>query len=141
MPPEERVAKSQVIAAQLETVLDWTLVNNVHAFEPILSLGEVDISPFVRLLACPVSYPAKRNGEWVMGAEAYDVIIVPMLGFDASLHRLGYGGGFYDKFLAAQPQARMIGVCFELGKVDQLPVESHDISLNLVVTEAAVYRD
>lgn len=66
----------------------------------------------------------------------FDLILVPMLGFDDQLQRIGYGGGYYDKFLATQPHASKIGVCFELGRLDQpIPAEPHDIPLERVVTE------
>ena len=140
LSPEEHRLKSQAITARLETVTDWSKIGHVHAFMPIASLGEVDIMPFVQSLTCAVSYPAKVNGEWIMDdSVAYDVIIVPMLGFDASLHRLGHGGGYYDKFLSTQPKATKIGVCFELGKAGQLPVEPHDIPLDTIVTETSIY--
>ncbi|HEY5441911.1 MAG TPA: 5-formyltetrahydrofolate cyclo-ligase, partial [Candidatus Saccharimonadales bacterium] len=72
--------------------------------------------------------------------DKFDVILVPMLGFDpATLHRIGYGGGYYDKFLAGQPQAKKIGVCFEQAKVKNFTPESYDVPLNVIVTEQAIY--
>jgi 5-formyltetrahydrofolate cyclo-ligase len=62
-----------------------------------------------------------------------------MLAFDTSLQRIGYGGGYYDRFLATQPQARKVGVCFELGKVQYVRSEPHDIPLDSIVTERRVY--
>ncbi len=74
--------------------------------------------------------------------EQFDVIIVPMLGFDPkTMHRIGYGGGFYDKFLATQPHAKKIGVCFDLGKVDHIETEAHDVPLDLIITETVVLSD
>ena len=64
-----------------------------------------------------------------------------MLGFNSkALHRIGYGGGYYDKFLATQPQAQKIGVCFEQGKLAQIPAELHDIPLDVIITENHIYR-
>src|SRR5205085_1415379 len=71
--------------------------------------------------------------------DKYDAIIVPMLGFDKNLHRIGYGGGYYDKFLATQPQAQKIGVCFEVCRVKEIPIEEHDVKLDLIVTEGKIY--
>jgi len=62
-----------------------------------------------------------------------------MLGFDKTLNRIGYGGGYYDKFLANQPDAQKIGVCFEQGKVEHIPAEPHDIPLDIIITEEKVY--
>ena len=63
-----------------------------------------------------------------------------MLGFDPkTLHRIGYGGGYYDQFLATQPQAQKIGVCFDHGKTENIPTEPHDIPLDVIVTEENIY--
>lgn len=139
LPEAERVAKSQAILAALQALVDRGQTHSIHTYKPIEALGEVDIMPFVQILQCLVAYPQKVDGQWHIDEQKFDIILVPMIGFDASLHRLGYGGGYYDKFLATQPQATKIGVCFELGKVDALPIEPHDIALDYIVTEAATY--
>ena len=64
-----------------------------------------------------------------------------MLGFDKTGHRLGYGGGFYDKFLASQKKALIIGLCYEFGHIKtDIPHEPHDIPLQQIVTEKKVYK-
>lgn len=65
----------------------------------------------------------------------YDLIIVPIVGFDKDNYRLGLGGGWYDRFLADQPRAQTIGLAYTLCEVDILPHESHDISLDKIITE------
>lgn len=65
---------------------------------------------------------------------AEDCILVPLLAFDSGNHRLGYGKGFYDRFLA-QTSGTTIGVAFALQCVEYLPVEPHDRALDMVVTE------
>lgn len=142
----ERTSKSDLIVGRLNDALDWSDVNTVHIYEPLLELGEVDVSKFSR--GKKIYTSRKIGGVWQVVAlsgdesvpEQFDVIIVPMLGFDESLHRIGYGGGFYDKFLASQPQAKKIGVCFETGHVDKLPFETHDVCLNLIITESRIYK-
>lgn len=71
-----------------------------------------------------------------------DMILVPMLGFDMEGNRLGYGKGMYDRFLnLTRPDCIKIGLCLDQGKIEEgLPVESHDIPLDYIVTESAVYR-
>ena len=64
------------------------------------------------------------------------------VGFDEARYRLGYGGGYYDRTLAAWPAANRpatIGVAFESGRCDALPHENHDMPLDAVVTESAIY--
>lgn len=142
----ERQAKSQAIIARLPEIIDWSDVTNLHCFEPIEALNEVNMNKN-HIDAKNIYTDKKIDSTWqtvvIKGNESipakYDVIIVPMLGFDVGLHRIGYGGGFYDKFLASQPEARKIGVCFDICKVEQIPIEPHDIPLDLVITETAIY--
>ncbi|MEO8523115.1 MAG: 5-formyltetrahydrofolate cyclo-ligase [Caldimonas sp.] len=69
-----------------------------------------------------------------------DVVIVPCVGFTAASHRLGYGGGYYDRWLAANPQVTAIGVAWSFAEVDlaTFAARPHDIPLTLIVTERGV---
>jgi 5-formyltetrahydrofolate cyclo-ligase len=153
MSDGERTLKSRAIVERLRTAIDWSRVKSLHFFEPIDELLEVDITSFISELEdnYPDLYlatPKLIEGEWRLVSARpgqppakFDVVIVPMLGFDPdSLQRIGYGGGYYDKFLAGQPQAEKIGVCFEAGKTANLPTESHDVPLDVVITEERIYR-
>jgi len=68
-----------------------------------------------------------------------DLLIVPCLGFDVRGWRLGYGGGFYDRTLAALA-IPAIGVARASGQIGELVPESHDIALDAIVTEHAVFK-
>lgn len=68
-----------------------------------------------------------------------DVLLVPLAAFDATGNRIGYGGGYYDRTLAALPDARAIGVAFELARVPSTLPQPHDRSLHWVVTEAGAF--
>lgn len=143
----QRAQKSQAIAQKLIDYIDWSKIGSIHCFEPIEALGEVDIISHLEDKN-NVFTSKQSNGEWVtvlLGnnapvPESFDLIIVPMLGFDDDLHRIGYGGGYYDKFLAAQPKAQKIGVCFEAGHVERVPAETHDIPLDVIITESNTYN-
>jgi 5-formyltetrahydrofolate cyclo-ligase len=66
-----------------------------------------------------------------------DVVLVPLLAFDAKGHRLGYGGGFYDRTLArlrAKKPVIAVGVAYDELRVDAVPVESYDQPLDWVLT-------
>lgn len=63
-------------------------------------------------------------------AEHIDVVLVPALGFDLQKHRIGYGKGFYDRFLALHPDIPSIGVGFKEQLTQTLPIENHDIALS-----------
>ena len=69
-----------------------------------------------------------------------DAAIVPMIGFDGGGYRLGYGGGYFDRTLAvADPRPLAIGVSFELGRLESITPQPHDIPMDFVVTEAGLH--
>jgi 5,10-methenyltetrahydrofolate synthetase len=68
-----------------------------------------------------------------------DMLLVPVNAFDAAGYRLGYGGGYFDRTLAALvPRPLTIGVGFELARVDSIKPEPHDLPLDAVCTELGV---
>jgi 5-formyltetrahydrofolate cyclo-ligase len=67
------------------------------------------------------------------------VLFVPLLGFTTSGHRIGQGGGHYDRYLAAHTHVTAIGLAWDTQLVDDLPVEEHDVRLNYVVTPTRLY--
>jgi 5-formyltetrahydrofolate cyclo-ligase len=66
------------------------------------------------------------------------LLLVPLLAFDARCNRLGYGGGYYDRTIAALPGVRSIGCAFAAQQVDEVPVLPHDARLDAVATERGV---
>lgn len=66
-----------------------------------------------------------------------DVAVVPLLAADLAGHRLGYGGGYYDRFLAERPMLK-VGFCLEEQILEALPHEPHDIRLDALVTDRQV---
>lgn len=69
-----------------------------------------------------------------------DVIICPLIGFDNSLNRLGRGGGYYDKSLHKYKNTIKIGFAYSIQKIKMIPIENHDISMDVVITEKAIYN-
>lgn len=67
-------------------------------------------------------------------------LFVPLVGFTADLHRLGQGGGHYDRWLAAHPDAVPIGLAWDMQLLDSLPHEPHDQPLAAVVTPTRIYE-
>lgn len=61
------------------------------------------------------------------------LVLMPGMAFDRQGHRIGYGGGFYDKFLAAEPTHPTVALCFDFQVVEQLPTEEFDIPVDLVL--------
>ena len=76
--------------------------------------------------------------------EELDLVLAPLVVFDAQRNRIGMGGGYYDRSFAfrkdpANMKPTLIGVAHELQKVDQLIPESWDVQLDMVVTDHAIY--
>ncbi len=70
-----------------------------------------------------------------------DAVIVPLVGFDESGFRLGYGGGYFDRTLAAaMPRPYAIGLGYADSKLQTIHPQPHDIPMNLIVTEESTYR-
>ena len=70
-----------------------------------------------------------------------DIIIMPLLGFDSYGTRLGYGGGYYDRYCQdIAPNALRIGLAFAVQQCHQLPREAHDMPLHATITEYGIMR-
>jgi 5-formyltetrahydrofolate cyclo-ligase len=137
---EEVISKSRAICRRLMAELDWIEIKRMHIYNPMNRLNEVDTESFLfhtQNLNPEVEITIISSGKGqILPNEKFDLILVPTLAFDKDNYRLGWGGGFYDKFLAKQPQALKIGLCFQNGFVENdLPHEPHDIPLDKIITE------
>lgn len=99
--------------------------------------------PFSTLQANRFGIPEPRSGRR-LSPWALDWVLLPLVGFDELGGRLGMGGGFYDRTFAARArwprQPRLIGVAHQCQQVERIPLESWDIPLTAVVTDAKQYR-
>lgn len=69
------------------------------------------------------------------------LLFVPLLGFDRAGYRLGYGGGYYDRTVAAlSPRPRLIGIGFELSRLPTINPQDHDVPMDMIITEAGAHR-
>lgn len=132
--------KNLEICRKVFRAIDWGKVNRVCSYTAIQKLNEVDVAPLhdtVRYKFPEIKIKLlKPDKNQALPKMRFDVIIVPCLAFDKDNSRLGWGGGFYDKFLAGQPQALKVGVAYQSGFVESgLPHESHDIALDKIITE------
>jgi 5-formyltetrahydrofolate cyclo-ligase len=81
-----------------------------------------------------------RDGQ-LLPPRAIDLVIVPALAFDTSGNRLGRGGGFYDRYLARLRRATVtIGLAFDVQITEDLPIDGHDIRVDIVVTDRRMTR-
>lgn len=80
--------------------------------------------------------PSKRK---IISPSQLELVIVPGTVFDRRGFRIGYGGGYYDRFLAnLNPEITTVGLAFELQLVERIPQHSHDVALKKIVTEKRV---
>ena len=165
MSSVDRAFLTAAIARNLDTVLERRPCRTLGLYWPIQ--GEFDLRtwaaeisarkkcglalPVVVREQAPLEYWTWRPGDpmmrgfWgIMVPERRelaipDVVIAPLVGI-SGLYRLGYGGGYFDRTLAAmEPKPLAIGVGPEAGRVEGYVPQAHDIAMDVIVTEAAVY--
>jgi 5-formyltetrahydrofolate cyclo-ligase len=166
VPRAERAGRDAMITTRLEQVLESRAMRRVGIYWPFK--GEFDPRMLARRLhargialalpvvvakATPLVFrpwaPGTRlvPGVWniLVPAEGEpvtpDVVLSPVVGFDAGRYRLGYGGGYYDRTLAAMaPRPFVIGVGFALSRLPSIHPQPHDIPMDLIVTEEGTGR-
>ncbi len=115
-----------------------TLVDTASLLAVEITDPETQLAPGYCGIPEPVS---SRIGHHRVDPEEIDVVIVPGSVFDRCGGRLGYGGGYYDRFLSSRiPQALRIALAYELQLVERVPMEPHDQRMDLVITEKTEYR-
>jgi 5,10-methenyltetrahydrofolate synthetase len=81
--------------------------------------------------------PVPADGEETIP----DIVIAPVVGFDKASYRLGYGGGFFDRTLAALPKRqKVIGVGYGQANIPTIYPQTHDIPMDLIVTECGIVK-
>jgi len=166
LPPEERQRKSRTIAERLLALPEFAGARSIFAYVSFrsevetldliarcLKKGAVVSVPLTlpaeyRLLAHAITDPSRDLVPGycgipeplptlpLMDPASIEVVVVPGSVFDVHGGRLGYGGGYYDRFLqSAAPQALRIGLAFDLQVVAAVPLESHDQQLDYLITE------
>ncbi len=160
---------SKGITSSLFSYFDFSRMNSVHCYLSIQKQNEIDTSGIIknlrkanvkiaisksnfdtvqldnywlgedtRLELNKAGVPEPING--VKAENPYDLIITPLLIFDKEGYRIGYGKGFYDRFLATIPNTIKVGLsCFE--PVDKIPdIDKLDIALDYCITPESIYK-
>jgi 5-formyltetrahydrofolate cyclo-ligase len=165
MLPEDRHKKSHAICHHLmaivnpgETVMVFTSkekeVNTRPLIEALFRSGNPVVVPiivkedvslrlsylrdFSALVPSTFGVPEPIGNEIPAAAEDIGTIILPMLGFDRAGGRIGYGAGYYDRFLSKNPGMRKIGIAFACQEVENLPVDENDIRMDAIITEEGI---
>ena len=161
------LAKSLQAQARLMTSKEFTAAAIIALYQPVFNevfteaifhgsrqAGKVVVYPrvrgtaleFVRVDELAGLVPGRFGILEPVGTEqvavaAIDLMVVPGVAFDPGGHRLGYGKGFYDRALHAQPLGGvLVGLAFDFQIVPELPAESHDIPMDLLVTEERIIQ-
>ncbi|MGM0589344.1 MAG: 5-formyltetrahydrofolate cyclo-ligase [Bacteroidota bacterium] len=98
----------------------------------IQDLSELTINEWGVEEPDPTRHPAVEVAD-------LDLVIVPLSAADRRCHRLGYGKGYYDRFLD-RVRVPKVGLCYEHWFLEQVPTDNFDVPLDLIVTEKQVYR-
>lgn len=94
-----------------------------------------DLNSNIKISDYGIREPDPQTSQYIDPKEI-DVVIVPAIAFDKNGFRLGYGAGFYDRFLITlRDDAITVGVAFELQVFDEIPIEDHDVKLDYIITE------
>jgi 5-formyltetrahydrofolate cyclo-ligase len=167
LPPDDRTERSRRIVDRLLALPE---VASARAGMAYWSFGsEVETAPLIARwdaaqvrLALPrisgeeIEAVAYRRGDPVretrfgamepsggdaVAPDEIDVVVVPGVAFDRAGHRVGYGGGFYDRFLPrTRPDALAVAIAFALQVVEEVPRGGGDRGVDVVVTEDEVIR-
>lgn len=106
-----------------------------HFYLPRVNGVNLEILPYDRTrLELGSFHIEEPSGDDVVNPSEIELIIVPAVAYDRKGNRLGRGKGFYDRLLA-ESEATKIGVGYEFQLLDEIPVEPHDVKMNIIITQ------
>ncbi len=119
-----------------KVVVPVTLLDERDLLPVQITNLESDLTPGYASILEPVE--SIRTSNYV-SPETIDIIFLPGSVFDESGGRMGYGGGFYDRFVSMKaPRAHRVGLCYELQMVKRAPLQDHDERMDTIVTEKRI---
>jgi 5-formyltetrahydrofolate cyclo-ligase len=136
---EDRQALSDEICERVLEMTEWNEAANIVLFSPLPS--EPIITPLkldceARHVTCANIPQGAKNEADLHLPETIDLILVPGLAFSEDRHRLGRGGGFFDRLLAGRAaKAFKLAICFSFQILPQVPTEGHDVQMDAIMTE------
>lgn len=133
----------------LKPVIDHALAQGKQVYLPNLDQQALRFSPYfhtqkMRINKFRLPEPDVDDSE-MLAPDELDLVLAPLVVFDANRNRIGMGGGFYDRSFAFRKNPGsinpvLIGVAHELQKVDQIVPEEWDVQLDMIITDQAVYK-
>lgn len=140
MTAEDREAFSEEICERVLEMAEWAEARTAVLFiplpsEPVITPLKLDCDAR-KVTSVNIPQSPKQDQELHL-PDTIDLVLVPGLAFSRDRHRLGRGGGFFDRLLGGKAaQAFKLGICFSFQVADQMPLESHDVIMDAVVTES-----
>ncbi len=111
-----------------------TCIPKVSVKEKTMKAIEFKSYDEVHIGAYGIREPNSNSAE--VNIDNIAISILPGLGFSKKMQRLGYGGGYYDKFLSqTKKDIKKIGICFSEQIMEEIPSEKHDVKLDYIVTD------
>jgi len=92
------------------------------------------------LVPSTFNVPEPIGHELPARPEEIEAVVIPMLAFDAEGNRLGYGAGYYDRFLCRYPHPQKIGIAFSCQQAESIPTDQNDVKMDWIVTEKGTNR-
>ncbi len=92
------------------------------------------------LVPSTFNVPEPIGHELPARPEEIEAVVIPMLAFDTEGNRLGYGAGYYDRFLCRHPHLQRIGIAFSCQRLEKIPAEKNDVKMDCIVTETGTTR-
>ena len=134
--------KNKIVCTYIHTDSEVDITNDLIGYKQLITsylvLSDIEL--------CLYKEPFIKNALNILEPEnpikikEVDVFLVPGVAFTASGKRLGRGGGYYDKLLSKYPDTLKIGITFNERIMQDLPTESHDISMDYVFTNDKYYK-
>lgn len=128
--------------ADTRQFLSWTLERGLFLAVPRVRGREMEFCKIASLKALVPGCYGILEPETACAAETPEqgLMLIPGLAFDRAGNRLGYGGGYYDRYLRKNPQFLKAGISYEFQIMDRLPAEEWDVPVDWIVTEVGICK-
>lgn len=159
MTPEDIAARSNILCSMVQNTESYQNAGTIYGYLPFNQ--EVRTLPLLqqaladgKRLALPKCYGKEMRfilvqdldrirssafgapepvDDFPVADDPNALVLVPGIAFDAAGHRIGYGGGYYDRFLAQEPNHPTLALCFDFQLLPRLEAEPHDIAVDTVL--------
>lgn len=125
-------------------IIKWCIKNNKRVFVPRIIKGKgameaIEIKHLLHLRKNNFGILEPVAGVGVFNASGIDLVIMPGIAFDKNGGRIGYGGGYYDRFLQKDCDGEIIALAYEDQVIEHIPMDNHDIRVQKLITETNLY--